>query len=70
MPLQPPPRSTSAFATASKRYSQAPMLNLAAGHPDMAFRAGLSNSWAIAEVTEEIVSCGINHNTAKMDERA
>ena len=47
MPLQPPPRSTSAFATASKRYSQAPMLNLAAGHPDMAFRAGLSNSWAI-----------------------
>ena len=44
------------------------MLNPAAGHPDMAFRS--TNSWAIAEVTEEIVSCGINRNTAKMDERA
>ena len=70
VPPQPPPRSTSAFATASKRYSQAQMLNFAAGHPDMAFRADLSNSWAIAEVTEETVSYGINHNTAKMDERA
>ena len=36
----------------------------------MAFRAGPSNSWAIAEATEEIVSCGIDHNTARMDERA
>ena len=70
MPPQPPPRPTSAFATASKRYSQAQMLNFAAGHPDMAFRADLSNLWAIAEVTEETISYGINHNTAKMDERA
>jgi len=36
----------------------------------MAFRADLSNLWAIAEVTEETISYGINHNTAKMDERA
>ena len=70
VPPQPPPRPISAFATASKRYSQAQMLNFAAGHPDMAFRADLSNLWAIAEVTEETISYGINHNTAKMDERA
>ena len=70
VPPQPPPRPVSAFATASKRYSQAQMLNFAAGHPDMAFRADLSNLWAIAEVTEETITYGINHNTAKMDERA
>ena len=41
------------------------MLNFAAGHPDMAFRADLGNLWAIAEATEETISYGINHNTAK-----
>ena len=70
MPPRLPSRSASAFATASKLYSQAQMLNFAAGHPDMAFRADLGNLWAIAEATEETISFGINHNTAKMGERA
>ena len=70
VPPRLPPRSASAFATASKLYSQAQMLNFAAGHPDMAFRADLGNLWAIAEAAEETISHGINHNTAKMDERA
>ena len=70
VPPRLPSRSASAFATASKLYSQAQMLNFAAGHPDMAFRADLGNLWAIAEATEETISYGINHNTAKMDERA
>ena len=46
------------------------MLNFAAGHPDMAFRADLGNLGAIAEAAGETISHGINHNTAKMDERA
>lgn len=70
VPPRLPSRPASAFAAASKLYSQAQMLNFAAGHPDMAFRAELSNLWAIAEATEETISYGINHNTAKMDERA
>ena len=40
------------------------MLNFAAGHPDMAFRADLGNLGAIAEATGETISHGINHNTA------
>ena len=70
VPPRLPPRGASAFATASKLYSQAQMLNFAAGHPDMAFRADLGNLWAIAEAAEETISHGINPNTAKMDERA
>ena len=47
------------------------MLNFAAGHPDMAFRADLGNLGAIAEAAGETISHGINHNTAKkMDEHA
>ena len=70
VPPRPPSRQSSALAAAGKRYSQAQMLNFAAGHPDMAFRADLENLWAIGEATEETVAHGINHNTAKMDERA
>ena len=70
VPPRPPLRSTSALAAASKRYSHAQMLSFAAGHPDMAFRADLDNLWAIGEATEEFISHGVNHNTAKMDERA
>ena len=40
------------------------MLNFAAGHPDMAFRADLGNLGAIAEAAGETISHGINHNTA------
>ena len=64
VPPRLPPRSTSALATASKLCSQALMLNFAADHPDMAFRADLGNLGAIAEATGETISHGINHNTA------
>ena len=70
LPPRPPSRAPSALAAAGKRYSQAQMLNFAAGHPDMAFKADLDNLWAVGEATEETVSYGVNHNTAKMDERA
>ena len=40
------------------------MLNFAAGHPDMAFRADLGNLGAVAEAAGETISHGINHNTA------
>ena len=40
------------------------MLNFAADHPDMAFRAVLGNLGAIAEAAGETISHGINHNTA------
>ena len=66
----PLPARNTTLAAASKRYSQEQMLNFAAGHPDMAFSADLGGLWAIGEATEETVSYGINHNTAKMDERA
>ena len=66
----PLPARNTTLAAAGKRYSQEQMLNFAAGHPDMAFSADLGGLWAIGGATEETVSYGINHNTAKMDERA
>ena len=48
MPLRPPSALHLRVCHRQQTPQSAPMLNLAAGHPDVAFRAGLSNSWAIA----------------------
>ena len=48
MPLQPPSTLHLRVCHCQQTLQSAPMLNLAAGHPDAAFRAGMSNSWAIA----------------------
>ena len=48
MPLQPPSTLHLRVCHCQQTLQSAPMLSLAAGHPVAAFRAGMSNSWAIA----------------------